>query len=127
MWQLYQTETSADVKRAVINALFIGGAADRLAELAQKETDPRLRREAIERLGLTGPKSAPTLRTIYTSDKDPAVRKAVLNALFIQGNASMLVEIARAEQDPALKRAAVEKLALMRSQEATDYMLELLK
>ena len=34
---------------------------------------------------------------------------------------------ARAEQDPQLKREAVQKLSLMRSKEATDYMMELLK
>ncbi len=127
VWQLYQTEAAPDVKRAVIDALFIGGASDRLAELAQKETDPALRREAIQKLALTGTKSAATLRAIYDNDKDSAVRRAVLNGLFIQGNASMLVEIARAEKDPALKREAVQKLSLMRSKDATDYMLELLK
>ena len=38
-----------------------------------------------------------------------------------------LVEIAKAEQDPAMKREAVQKLSIMHSKEATDYMLELLK
>src|SRR6266446_737900 len=32
LWALYQTESSAPVKRTVINALFIGGSADRLTE-----------------------------------------------------------------------------------------------
>ena len=127
LWQWYQQGADADTKRAIINALFVGGGADHLAELATKETDPALRREAIERLGLTGKASAPTLRTIYANDKDPAVRRAVLNAFFVQGNAAALVEIAKAEQDPAMKREAVQKLSIMHSKEATDYMLELLK
>jgi hypothetical protein len=38
------------------------------------------------------------------------------------------VELARAEKDPQLKKEIVSKLALMsRSQEARDYLLELLK
>ena len=116
------------MKDAIINALFVGGAADRLAELAQKETDPRLRREAIQKLGLTGSeKSSAVLKQMYSTEKDAAIKKTILNAFFIQNNATALVAIARAEQDPALKREAVQKLSLMHSKEATDYMMELLK
>jgi len=128
LWQLYQQETSVEAKDAIINALFVGGGADRLAELAQKEADPRLRREAIQKLGLTGAsKSAAVLKQMYGTEKDSDIKRTIINAFFIQGNAATLVEIARAEQDPALKRDAVQKLSLMRSKEATDYMLELLK
>ena len=38
-----------------------------------------------------------------------------------------LVEMARAGRDPAMKKEIVQRLSLMRSKEATDYMLELLK
>ena len=128
LWQLYQQEASVEAKGAIINALFVGGSIDRLAELAQKEADPRLRREAIQKLGLTGAsKSAAVLKQIYGTEKDPDIKRTIINAFFIQGNAATLVEIARAEQDPTLKRNAVQKLSLMRSRDATDYMLELLK
>jgi HEAT repeat protein len=128
LWQMYQTETSVEAKKAILNALFVGGGHDRLAELARKETDPGLRREAIQKLGLTGAEnSAATLKQLYTSETDLGIKKAILNGFFVQGNAEALVEIARAEKDPALKREAVQKLSLMQSKVATDYMLELLK
>ena len=127
LWKIYQTEKDASVRRAVINSLFISGGVDQLGELATKETDPGLRREAIQKLGLTGPNSAPLLKNIYTTEKDPSVKRAVLDAYFVQGNAKALIEIARTEQDPAMKRAAVEKLSVMGSKEASDYMMELLK
>ncbi len=128
LWQLYQTETAPEVKDAILNGLFISGASDQLAELAKKETDPRLRREAIQKLGLTGSdKSGATLKQMYGTEKDVAIKRTILNAFFIQGNATTLIEIARAEQDPSLKREAVQKLSLMGSKEATDYMMELLK
>ena len=86
-----------------------------------------MRVEAIQRLGLMGDDTAPMLKSIYTSDKDANVRRAVLNGFFVQGNAKALIEIAKQESDPALKREAVQKLSVMGSKEATDYMLELLK
>jgi HEAT repeat protein len=127
LWQMYQQEKDGDAKRAIINALFVGGGRDELSQLATKESDPELRRDAIEKLGLTGQQSAPMLKTIYTTDKDPEVKRAVLNAFFVQGNAKALIEIAKQEQDPRLKKEAIEKLSVMGSKEATEYFMELLK
>jgi len=67
------------------------------------------------------------LVAIYGSDSSADVRKAVVNALFLQGNASALVTLARAEKSTEMKKEIVSKLSLMKSKEATDYMLELLK
>jgi HEAT repeat protein len=127
LWKIYQTEKDPSVRRAVINGLFISGGVDQLGELATKETDPALRRDAIQKLGLTGGNSAPLLKNIYATEKDPAVKRAVLDAYFVQGNAKALIEIARTEQDQSLKRAAVEKLSVMGTKESGDYMMELLK
>jgi hypothetical protein len=126
--QLYQTEASVDVKKRILHAMFIGNQSDRLIELARGEKEPELRRAAIRNLGLL--KRAGTseaLVSIYGSDQAPDVRKAVVNALFLQNNARALVDLARAERNPELKKDIVSKLSHMKSKEATDYLLELLK
>ena len=46
LWQLYQKESSVDVKKQVIRAMFVGGNADRMIDLAKTEKNPDLRREA---------------------------------------------------------------------------------
>ena len=63
---------------------------------------------------------------IYGTDRDPDIRKGVINALFLQGNATSLVALARKEDDLTLKREIVQKLSLMDSKIATDFMIELL-
>jgi HEAT repeat protein len=73
-----------------------------------------------------GKETGTALVEIYTTDKDPAIRQAVIQALFIQNNAESLVALARKEQDPAMKKEIVQKLSLMHSKVATDYLLELL-
>jgi len=126
--QLYQSESSASVKKAILQAMFVGGDADKLIELARNERDPELRKTAIHNLGLM--KRAGTseaLTSIYASDATVDVRKAVVNALFIQNNASALVALARAEKSPDMKKEIVSRLSNMKSKEATDYLLELLK
>jgi len=54
------------------------------------------------------------------------LREAALQALFVQDNAKALIEIARTEKDPELRKQAVSHLSLMGSKEATAYLLEIL-
>jgi HEAT repeat protein len=126
--ELYQSETSPEVKNQIIRGMVASGNVGSLTKLATSEKDPALKRMAIRNLGAMGsPKTGDTLRSIYTADTNPEVRTAVIEALFIQQNATALVALARAEKDPAMKRRIVERLSIMKSKEASDYMLELLK
>jgi tetratricopeptide (TPR) repeat protein len=128
LWQLYQSETAPEIRQEIIHGLFIGGNTEKLLEVARTDKDPALRREAIHRLGaMDVRRTGDTLAAMYTSDSDPAVKKEIVRALFIQGNARALVEIARKEKDMEMKKEIVRNLSHMRSKEATDYMMELLK
>jgi len=99
-----------------------------LTELARNEKDPGLRAEAIKSLGLMGNHGhGDDLVNIFKSDSNPEVRHAVLQALFLQNNGKALVDLARAENDPQLKKEIVSKMALVHSKEVTDYMMEILK
>jgi HEAT repeat protein len=126
--QLYQSETAVELKKSILQSMFVGGDSDKLIDLAKNEKDPELRKTAIRKLGLM--KRAGTteaLTGIYASDAAVDVKKAVINALFIQGNATGLVSLARAEKNVELKKDIVSKLSNMKSKEATDYLMELLK
>ena len=126
--QLYQTETSAEVRREILQAFFLAGDSARLLQSAQSEKDPELRRAAIRNLGLVhSDDSGKALQAIYAKETDREVREEVLNAFFLQGNASALVAIARTEKDPELKKTAVQKLSIMHSKEGTEYLMELLQ
>ena len=128
LWQLYQSDNSLENRRAILQSMFLSGNSSRLSEVALHETNPELRAAAIRSLGLMGDRGqGATLVSIYSSDKDPHVRTAILNSLFIQQNAKALIDLARQEKDPQLKKEIVQKLSLIHSKEATDYMLELLK
>ena len=127
LWQLYQKETSEEVKSGILQGMFVGGDVEHTLGVARAEKDPELRRQAVRNLGLMGKeKTADALASIYSSDKDSEVKRAVIQAYFLQGNVSSLIQIARQEKDMSLKRDAVQKLSLTHSKEATDFMMELL-
>ena len=50
LWEAYQSESSADIKRRILQALHTSGNADRLMEIARTEKDPELRRTAVRNL-----------------------------------------------------------------------------
>ena len=101
-------------------------AREVVVNVARGGSNPDLQRAAIRSLGvLRAEQSRDALVEIYPQVKD-AEKREILNALFVLGAADKLVAIARSETNAALKREAVSKLSIMKSKEATDYMMELL-
>jgi hypothetical protein len=128
LWTMYQGEPSREVKEAVLQALAVGGDIDRIVELAKTEKDAELRLAAIRKLGPFGGRNAGgSLAEIYEAESDRRVREAVLQALFVSGNARALIDVARGEKDPELRKKAVAHLSNMGSKEATDFLLEILE
>jgi len=125
--QMYSAAGNAEEKKNILHALFIGGAVEPVAAAAKTEKDKEVRLAAVRNLGLMGRKSQDVLGDLYARETDPEVKKAILNAFFLQNNSVRLVEIARAEKDPGLKKDAVHWLSLMNSKESRAYMMELLK
>lgn len=125
---LYNSETSIENKKNVIQAMFISGSADRLGEIARAERIPALRAAAIRNLGLIGgARTGDLLVSIYESESDRDVKNSVIKSLFLQSNGKALVALARKETDPELKREIISKMALIRSDEVSSYLMEVLK
>lgn len=127
--EIYRTTSSRELKGAIINAYVAAGSkgADALGAIASSEQDPDLRRKAIRNLGpCGGPSAIQALLAIYSKSTDEESKKAAADGLFVAGDAHDLVALARSEKDPSVKKNIVGKLAVMHSQEATDYMLEIL-
>ncbi len=125
--ELYGTESTFEGKREILRGLMTSGDTAKLVEIAKSEKDPKLRAEAINMLGVMGrSKSGDALAAMYRQETDPNVKRSIINALFVQGNAPAIVDIARKETDASLRKDAVSRLSVMKSKEATDYLMELL-
>ena len=128
VWQLYQKETDPQVKEQMMQALFLGGDAMRLIEVANNDANTELRRRAIQHLGMMGrERTGDAILDIYNRQSDSGVKEAAIGALFVQQNAETLAALARKETNRELKARIVQRLSLMPSPAARDYMLELLK
>jgi HEAT repeat protein len=122
----YRASTDEAVKRAIIRSFMVSGDRARLAAIAaDANSAPALRGEAIQQLGVMH--AGDELARLYPRESAPEVKKRIIQALFVSQDAARLVELAKAEKDVQLKKDIVSKLSLMKSKEATDYLVELLK
>lgn len=58
LMQIYSSDSDPEIKRKVINALFLAGDAHDLVELARKENDPAMKKAIISQLSIMGSKEA---------------------------------------------------------------------
>jgi hypothetical protein len=99
-----------------------------LRDVAMGKFAPGEQRRAIQMMGVfQGKAGNDTLAEIYRSSSDMGIKRAVISAFFVSGDATRMVEMARNEKDLGLKHDIVAQLALMQDKAATDYMIELLK
>lgn len=126
--RLYAKETSREVKDAIIQGMFIASDLEGLSRLARSEPDAQLRKNAIRSLGMIGGKrSFDVLMEVWNSPNASRDEKeGVIEALFIRSDAKTLIAFARKETDRQLKRELVQRIALMHTKEAREYMQELL-
>lgn len=125
--QLYGSTSSLDDKEAILRAFGMAGDSDDLIRIATTQGDSRVRERAIRSLGpFGGEKARPVLVQVYSNGKDPELRRAAIQSMFVLGDATDLIALARKETDPEMKRKLIERLSVMGNKEARDYMLEIL-
>jgi len=128
LWQIYQSESSVELKKEILRSSALLADQARLLGIVRSEKNAELRQTGIRSLGTSrDPKLADTLLALYREEKDADTRRSVIEGLAMQQNAAALVQLARQETDPELKRHLVQRLSSMKAKEATDYMLEILK
>jgi hypothetical protein len=116
MAEIYASTTDASLKRAILRSYMIGGAKDRLFAAARNEKDPALRAEAIRQLGLVHGESE--LEQLYKTESSPDVKRTLLQAFFLAGDAKTLLGAATDEKDPELRQVAVRNLGLIHSDDS---------
>ena len=122
---LYNKTTLPDIKHDILHSTIVSGDTELQERVALNDPDPNMRSEAIKDLGISGGSSA-TLTKIYQNNQSPEVRSSAINALFIKGDAHSLVELARKETNPEMRKEIVSKLSVMGNREANDYLMEIL-
>jgi HEAT repeat protein len=133
IWALYEAETSIEVREAILQTIFMTGDQARVLQVALTETEPRLRRAAIRSLGMMGDDDGggaditDELLQLYRSSDDMESREAILNALWMRGQAQPLIALYEETSDPDLQRRIVQALSMVEDEAAVDFLIRLIE
>ncbi len=108
---IYTKAGEMEVKRAVLQGYLLGGAKEPLLSVAKTEKNADLRHEAIRELAMMGAHAE--LWQLYQREPSLENKEQIVQSMFIGGNADRLLEIAKNEKEPKLRRAAIRSLGLM--------------
>lgn len=125
--QLWSSEKDLQLRKKLLEAFGIAEDSETLARIARESSEPELRRQAIEGLGVMGgPEAADVLRELYPKLTDPEDKRKVVEAFFVSDDARALISLFRSEKDPAMKRVILQQLTAMDNPEATKVILDVL-
>lgn len=91
LMEIYKTSKSAPEKRDVIQAWLVADRKDLVLDAARNETDPSVRREAINALGAMD--GSAELKQLFGSVKEPDNQKNIVQALGVAGDRAGLAAI----------------------------------
>jgi len=85
-----------------------------IGDIARGQSNPALQVRAVRMYAaIKGKQSAAMLGDVYQHTANEAVKRAILQSYLISGSQDKLLAAARAEQNPALSKAAVQELGAM--------------
>ena len=125
--ELFQAESNVDLQASICHALFVADASKELIEIARSDVGAQVRAAAVHSLALIGDaETTEALQRMYWSERNGEVKQQILHGFMIQDNATALIEIARREKNRELKMQAVRALGQVDSDQAKQFMLDLL-
>ncbi len=128
--KLYPKLTTLETRRAAIEAFAVAGDQQMLMHIleSESETDSDLRITAIHGIAMAGGEDAVDfLESMYSGATTEEEKTAVIESMMMLGNATGLISLFRQESDPGLRRQMMEMLTVMDSEEATEFLFEMLE
>jgi HEAT repeat protein len=121
--EIYSSTTDIDVKRRILRSFMAAGEKSRLFAVAQTEPNAELRLEAVRQLGAMGANDE--LWQMYQKENSLDIKRQILSAMQAGGNVTRMIDIAKSEKDPELRRIAVRNLGVMGSKAGGDALVEI--
>ena len=124
---LYSNMTSRESRMAILEAMAIAEDTDGLVKVLETEQDKDLRAAAIQSLAISeGDGVTEKLVSMYpNASRDE--KSAVIQSMMIMEDAEALLSLLKTEDDPELKREMMQMLTIMESEEADEYLFEMLE
>jgi hypothetical protein len=125
--ELYATIDEVELRKAVLDSMMIADDTEGLVEVLKTETDPEMRAAAIQALAVSDDDVAADYLISLYPDGTVDEKQAVIQSMMIMDHTEGLISLLKVETDPERKREMLQMLTLMNSEEADEYLFELLE
>lgn len=126
--EMYRDTSFEMFRHELLEGMAMGGGVEELMSVIGFEQDEQLKLAAVQKLGLQSiEETKEYLKSIYQQNTSFSIRSAVIEAMFVQSNATGLMDIVKKEKDFKLKRDALEKLSMMGSDETLEFFNNILE
>lgn len=119
--KLLASNNSLKVKDRALFILTQSGSPEArriLDEVARESSNPDLQLKAIRYMGMMGgDESRKELASLYSSSSNEIVKREILKSFMVSGSRAFLLNAAKTEKNPELRREAIKELALSGGQE----------
>ncbi|MDP2390206.1 MAG: HEAT repeat domain-containing protein, partial [Acidobacteriota bacterium] len=121
--EIYAGSNDVDIKRQILRSFMVAGDKTRVLAAANTEKVPELRQEAVRQLGVMGAREE--LWQMYQKETTVEVKRQILQGMFVSGDSTRLIDVAKAETNPDLRLAAVRHLGTMERTKTGDVLLSI--
>ena len=125
--ELYATIDEVELRKAVLDSMMIADDTEGLVEVLKTETDPEMRAAAIQALAVSDDEVAAHFLISLYPDGSVDEKQAVIQSMMIMDHTEGLISLLKMETDPERKREMLQMLTLMDSEEADEYLFEMLE
>ena len=124
---LYADIQDIETRSMVLHSMAIGEDVEGIIRIMRSEQNPDLRAIALQSLAISDDDDAAEFMVEMYPDATAMEKSAIIQAMMIMEDAERLIELMRQEQDSQAKRQMLQALSMMDSEEATDYLFEMME
>ena len=127
MAELYASIDQKELRKQVLESMMIADDIDGLQKVLQTENDEDMRAQAIQMLAVSDDGAAADYLVGLYPKASRTEKKALIESMMIMENTQGLIGLMKTETDPELKRQMLQMLTIMDSEEAEQYLFEMLE
>ena len=127
MGALYANIDQMELRKVILESMMVADDIDGLQKVLASETNEELRSQAIQMLAVSDDESAAEYLVGLYPNGSRAEKEAVIQSMMIMDNVEGLISLMKTETDPELKREMLQMLTMMDSEEADQYLFEMLE
>lgn len=117
----------ADIRETILHAMAMTGDTDGVRKVLETEQNAEIRVAAIHALAMSDEEGTAEFLSGSYDGKSMEEKMAIIESLMILEDAKGLIRLLNLEEDASLRREMLQRLTIIDSEEANEFLFEMLE